>query len=106
MVVFLVVVGSLWYFGSKFIPPYWDYLSLQDPVKEALVVAVRGNEAAARENIIRRAHELELELTDENIQFFRIGPIMKVRVAWEVLVDLPRYRYHLQFDIEHTTPLP
>jgi hypothetical protein len=106
VLVFLLVVGAVWYLGTKFIPPYWDYLSLQDPVKEALVVAGRGNEEGARRNIIKQAHELGLELTDENIEFFRNGPMMKVRVAWVVPVDLSRYRYNLQFDIEHTSPLP
>ena len=106
VLVFLLVAGGVWYLGAKFIPPYWDYLSLQDPVKEALITAVRGNEAAARESIIRQARRLGLDLTDENIEFNRDGPMMKVRVTWEVPVDLPRYRYNLQFDIEHSTPLP
>jgi hypothetical protein len=106
VLVFLGVVGVLWFLGSKFIPPYWDYLSLQDPVKEALTVAARGGESGARGNIIKRAHELGLELTDESIEFTRDGPMLKVRVTWEVPVDLPRYRHNLHFDIEHTTPLP
>jgi hypothetical protein len=106
VVVFLVVVGAVWYVGTKFIPPYWDYLSLQDPVKDSLLVANRTSETAARGGIIKRAHELGLELTDENIEFIRNGPILKVRVTWEVPVDLPRYRYNLHFAIEHTTPLP
>lgn len=103
---FLVVVGAVWYLGIKLIPPYWDYLSLQDPVKEALVTAARGNETAARGSIIKQAHDLGLELTDENIVFTLEAPVMKVRVSWEVPVDFPRYRYNLQFDIEHSTPLP
>ncbi|HYL79284.1 MAG TPA: hypothetical protein VEU07_00640, partial [Candidatus Acidoferrum sp.] len=73
MLVFLVVVGVVWYLGSKFIPPYWDYLSLQDPVKEALMAAARGNEAMARTRIIQQAHTLGLELTDDDILFTRNG---------------------------------
>jgi hypothetical protein len=106
VLVFLLVVGAVWYLGSKFIPPYWSYLSLQDPVKEALVIAARGNEAAARNSIIKQARETGLALTDEDIEFIRNGPMLKARVAWTVPVDLPRYRYNLQFNIEHTTPLP
>lgn len=103
---FLLAVGAVWYLGTKIIPPYWDYLSLQDPVKEALMTAARGNEAAARGNIIQRARDLGVALTDADIEFFRNGPLLKVRVTWTVPVDLPRYRHNLHFDIEHTTPLP
>jgi hypothetical protein len=106
VLVFLLVVGGIWYLGTKFIPPYWSYLSLQDPVKEALVVAARGNEASARSSLILRARETGVTLTEEDIEFVRNGPMVKVRVTWTVPVDFPRYRYNLQFDIEHTTPLP
>jgi hypothetical protein len=106
VLVFLMVVGSGWYLCTKFIPPYWSYLSLQDPVKEALIVAVRGNEDTARNSIIQRGREAGVALTDEDIEFFRNGPMLKVRVRWTVPVELPRYRYNLQFNIEHTTPLP
>ena len=106
MLVFLVVLGTAWYLGTKFIPPYWDYLSLQDPVKEAVIAAAQGNEGTARSGIIRQAKALGLDLTDENIDIIRDGPMMKVRVTWTVPVDLPRYRYNLQFNIEHITPLP
>ena len=103
---FLLVIGAVWYLAPKFISPYWDYLSLQDPVKEAVMAAARGNEAAARRRIIQQARDLGLDLTDENIAFTQNGLMMMVRVTWTVPVDLPRYRYNLQFDIEQTTPLP
>lgn len=103
---FVVVVAAGWYVASKVIPPYWDYLSLQDPVKEALQTASRGDEAKARQRILQRAGELGLPLTDEDIQFSRQGPMLAVRVSWMIPLDLLRYRYDLRFQIEQTTPLP
>jgi len=36
LAVLLVLVG-MGYVASKIIPPYWDYLSLHDPIKEAAI---------------------------------------------------------------------
>ncbi|HSB72231.1 MAG TPA: hypothetical protein VLT62_23125 [Candidatus Methylomirabilis sp.] len=103
---FVAVVAAGWYVASKLIPPYWDYLSLQDPVKEALVTAARGDEARARQSILQQGGELGLPLTEEDIQFSREGPMLAVRVSWMIPVDLLRYRYDLHFQIQQTTPLP
>lgn len=103
---FVAVVAVAWTLAAKLIPPYWDYLSLQDPVKEAAMTAARGDEAGARRSILAHAAELGLSLTDEHIQFSREGPLLAVRVSWMIPVNLLRYRHEMHFRIEHTTPLP
>ena len=97
--VLVVVVGV--YLAGKFIPPYWSYLSMQDPVKEAAMLAVSGaSEAAVRADIMRRAREQDLRLTEENIDIAREDGTLVVRVAWVARVELPRKPYDLSFRIE------
>jgi len=100
----LVLVGGI-YLGAKFIPPYWAYLSMLDPVKEAaMAAATRGNEERIRTGLIVKAKQFGFELDGENIEIVRDGNVVVVRVAWEVPVDLPRYRHTLRFRVESQAP--
>ena len=103
----LVLVGGI-YLGAKFIPPYWAYLSMLDPVKEAALAAATrgGNEERIRTGLIVKAKQFDFELDGENVEFVREGNVVVVRVTWEVPVDLPRYRYTLRFRVESQTPAP
>jgi hypothetical protein len=108
LLVFLLVVVAVIYLAIKFIPPYWTYLSLQDPVKEAALTAVsrQGGEDRAREELIRRAAENGVPLGQENISFDREGPMLTLRVRWSETVDLPGYRVRIPFEIEQSVPAP
>lgn len=99
---FILAAAAGIYLAILFIPPYWTYLSMQDPVKEAALTAIttRDGEAAARADLLRKARDLNLRLEDENIQFVREGQELVVRVTWVESVDLPRYRHNLQFKVE------
>jgi hypothetical protein len=102
--ILVVVVGV--YLATKFAPPYWSYLSMQDPVKEAAMLAVSGaSEATVRADIMRRAREQDLRLTEENIDIAREDGTLVVRVAWVARVELPRKSYDLSFRIEERVPL-
>jgi hypothetical protein len=102
----LLLAGGI-YLGIKFIPPYWDYLSMMDPVKEAAMAAsAREKEDRIRADLIAKAKRLGLDLTDENVEFIQNGNIVVVRVAWEVPVDLPRYRHTLSFRVESKSLAP
>jgi hypothetical protein len=100
----LFVLGI--YLGGKFIPPYWTYFALQEAVTEAAFHASKPNgEARARQGLLSRAKEEGLELTDEQIEVLTTGSQVVVRVAWEVAVEMPRYRALLHFHIEKSAPL-
>jgi len=90
------------YLAIVLVPPYWDYLSMQDPVRDAAVTAVttRDGEVTARADILRKAREIGLRLQDENIEIVHEGQELVVRVSWVEPVDLGRYRYNLQFRVE------
>src|SRR5512139_779920 len=106
VLVFLGLLAALGYLVSVYIPPYWTYLSMQDPVKEAAMTGSRGGEAKARAELVSRARDLGLELPEEAVEFVQDGPEQVVRVDWSVPIDLPRYRHTLRFHIEKRSPLP
>jgi len=102
--ILVAVVGV--YLATKFVPPYWSYLSMKDPVKEAAMLAVSGaNEATVRADIIHRAREQNLRLTEENIDIAREDGSLVVRVTWVARVELPPKPYDLSFRIEERVPL-
>lgn len=107
VLVTLVVLVGMGYVGSKLIPPYWDYLAMQDPVKEAaLAFSHRTKEDAVRAELIARAKGLGVVLEEENVEIGQEGSLAVVRVAWEVPLDLPMYRRPLRFRIEKGVPAP
>ena len=106
LVVLLILVG-MGYVASKIIPPYWDYLSLQDPVKEAAIAYARqGKEAEVRAELIARARHVGVALDEEKVDVGQEGNWVVVRVAWEVPLEIPMYRHTLRFRIEKTVPAP
>lgn len=102
-----LVVAGLGYVGSKVVPAYWDYLSIQDPVKEAVIAYARhGKEAEVRAELIARARHIGVALDEEQVDIGQEGSLIVVRVAWEVPLELPLYRRTLHFRIEKTAPAP
>ena len=99
---FVLVVGVAVYLAIVLIPPYWTYLSMQDPVRDAAVTAVtaRDGEATARAELLRKARDIGLRLEDENIEIVHEGQELVIRVSWVEPVDVPRYRYDIHFRVE------
>ena len=65
-----------------------------------------GNEERIRTGLIVKARQFGFELDGEKIEIVQNGNLVVVRVAWEVPVDLPRYRYTLRFRVESQPPAP
>ena len=103
----VLILGGLGYLGVKLIPPYWDYLSLQDPVKEAAIAYARsGKEAEVRAELLTRARQIGIALAEERVEIGQEGTMIVVRVAWEAPLDIPVYRRNLRFRIEKGVPAP
>jgi hypothetical protein len=102
----MLLVGGV-YLGVKFAPPYWDYLSMLDPVKEAaMAAAVPGREEQARAELIARAKKLGLILDEESVAIVRSPGGVRVRAEWNAPVVLPRYRHILHFRVESQYATP
>lgn len=107
VLVTLAVLAGLVYFGTKLGPPYWNYLAMHDPVKEAaMAMSRRVAEAEVRAGLIARARATDVVLEEENIEILQRGNFAVVRVNWEVPLDIPMYRRTLQFHIEQAVPAP
>jgi len=103
----LVVLAGIGFAGSKVVPIYWNYLSMQDPVKEAAMAAARpGKEAEVRVQLIARAKSLGVDLAEDAVEFGQEGNQVVVRVAWEVPLDLVLYRRTLRFRVEKSALAP
>ena len=105
-VLLILVMVAAFYLAIKLVPPYWTYLSMKDPVKEAAMAILSAtDEATTRANLIRQAQQQGLTLGDDNIDITRDNSMLVVRVTWVEPVDLPRYRHILRFRIEERVPL-
>ncbi len=103
----LVILAGIGFAGSKLVPIYWNYLSMQNPVKEAAMAAVRpGKEAEVRVALIARAKNLGVDLAEDAVEFAQDGNQVMVRVAWEVPLDLILYRRTLRFRVEQRALVP
>jgi hypothetical protein len=104
MLLCLLILGGGVYLSVKFVPPYWGYLSMLDPVKEAAMAARTGKEEQVRADLILKARQVGVELAEENVEIVWNGDSVVVRVAWEVPVNLPRYPRVLRFRVESKNP--
>ena len=87
---------AIGFVGSKVIPIYWDYLSMQDPVKEAAMAATRTGRKRPRRgrNSSRAPRAWAWTSTEDAVEFGQQGDRIVVRVAWEVPLDLVRLPPH------------
>ncbi len=108
VLLFLLVVSAALLLADKLIPPYWVYLSLLDPVKEAalLAAATQGDEARARMQLVTAARAQGVELDEDDIEITQGAPGLIVRISWVTPVRLLRYHYNLHFSIEQTAHHP
>jgi len=106
VVLFILVVVAGVYLAGKFIPPFWAYLSMQDPVKEAALAAImsRGEEKA-KADLMRRAQAAGVPLDEKNIIITREEGMLVVRISWVTTVELPWYDFPLRFRVEDHVPL-
>jgi hypothetical protein len=77
---------------------------VQDPIKDLAYHVGQWGEERVRREIIVRAKERDLELTEEQVEIRLDNNQAMVRVTWEVSVDHLRYRHVLKFEIEKSAP--
>ncbi|MGC2196029.1 MAG: hypothetical protein WA628_15235 [Terriglobales bacterium] len=97
------LLGGLVYVGAEVIPPYFANYEFQDTLdSEARLgtYSTKGDEVI-RDAVFKRAQELELPLTREQIKVQRTGPSgngsVFIETEYFVHLDLPGYPVDLQF---------
>jgi hypothetical protein len=105
--VVLAILGGLVYTGKLYGEPYWTYLSMMDPVKEAAMTAASrgGGAEKAVEQLQARARSEGLELGEDAIQVIQRDAEIVVRATWDVPIDMIFYPHSLHFSIEKRQPV-
>ena len=103
LILVLGLLGGLAYVGAEVIPPYFANYEFQDALdNEARLgtYSLKGDEVI-RDAVFKRAQELELPLTKEQIKVQRSGPsgngAVFIETEYSVHLDLPGYPMDLQF---------
>ena len=100
----LFLIGATVYVGAKIIPPFFENYQFQDAVKNeaTLDTYTSKNESDIRTAVFRKAQDLEIPITEEQIHVQRQGMqgsgIIIIRAPYVVHVDLPGYPMDLHFD--------
>ena len=94
---FVVVAG--FYVAYKLIPPYFNNYQFQDAIEsEARLNSYNyKSEQEIREIIAKKARDLELPVTTDQITVQRSGSELIISAEYTVHVDLPGYPMDLKF---------
>jgi hypothetical protein len=103
LILVLGLLGGLFYVGVQVIPPYFANYQFQDALDtEARLgtYSIKGDDVI-RDAVFKRAQELELPITKEQIKIQRSGPqgngAVLIETEYSVHLDLPGYPMDLQF---------
>jgi hypothetical protein len=100
----LFAIGAAVFVGAKVIPPYFDNYEFQDAVRNeaTLDTYTNKNETDIRTAVFRKAQDLDIPITEEQIHVQRQGMqgsgLIIIRAPYVVHVDLPGYPMDLHFD--------
>jgi hypothetical protein len=97
------LLAGLVYVGAEVIPPYFANYEFQDSLENEArlgTYSIKGDDVI-RDAVFKRAQELELPVTKEQIKVQRSGPpgngSVFIETEYSVHLDLPGYPMDLQF---------
>ena len=95
----VLVLAALLGFGILFAPTYLGNLKLQSYVAEITRRVDSRNSAddALRQEVVKRAQELDLPVKADNVHIIRINGGLRIDVRYFVRVTLPGYTVDLHF---------
>jgi hypothetical protein len=95
----VLVLAALLGFGAMFAPIYAGNLKLQTYVAEITrrVESQNQPDEALRQNVLNKAHELDLPVKADNVQINRSPEGLRIDVRYFVRVTLPGYTVDLHF---------
>ena len=103
LVLALGLLGATVYVGAQVIPPYFANYEFQDTLDNEARMGTYSTKSdeVSRVAVVKRAQELELPLTGEDIKLERIGPsgnaAVTIEADYTVHLDLPGYPMDLHF---------
>ena len=98
-VLWAIALGLVVLICWKMVPVKIASARLYDFMEEQAKYAAKKSPEKIAKGIVNRAAELELPVTDKDVEVRRIGDSIKMRVSYTVDVEFPGYTY--EWDFEH-----
>ena len=98
----LLLIAAL--IAYKMIPVKVKTADLRDTITDYSRSAGTHNDRAILKGIVDKANQLELPVTEEDVEISRIANSIKINVSYTVPVEFPGYTYNWNF--HHTAENP
>lgn len=95
----VLVVAAAFYVAWQLFPPYYNNFQFQDEIESQarLNSYTSKSEQEIKESLIKKARELDLPLTSDQVKVQRIGTELAISADYSIHVDLPGYPLDLHF---------
>ncbi len=96
----LFVVVALFYVAWKVAPPYFNEYQFEDAISQTARYSAynqQKTEQDIRDEVAKKAQDLDIPLTSEQIRVQRNGPEIVISADYVIHVELPGYPLDLSF---------
>ncbi|HYB21682.1 MAG TPA: hypothetical protein VEH09_12170 [Thermodesulfobacteriota bacterium] len=102
----LILLIAIGFVGVKVGQAFWNYYSLREQVREALVWAVGSlqprSETEITQRVISNAERIGFELQPRNVHISQTQETLTITAAWTEELEFPYYTYPLNFEVNLT----
>lgn len=93
------IVAAAFYLAYKVMPPYFANYQFEDVVdNEAKMNSyTTKSEQEIRDGLVKKARELDIPLTAEQVKVQRMGTELAISADYTVHIDIPFYPFDLHF---------
>jgi hypothetical protein len=101
----LVILLAVGLVAFRLIPIKVKSADLRDTIIDESKSAGRHGDKAIRANIVRKAEQIELPVTPEDIKIRRANNYIRIEVTYTVPVEFPGYTYNWDFRHNYENPI-
>ncbi len=95
----LFVMVAIFYMGYKVMPPYFANYQFADAIQNETDMNSysQKSEQEIRDNVIKKARDLDITLTSDQVKVQRNGAELAISADYTVHIDIPMYPFDLHF---------
>jgi hypothetical protein len=103
----LLIMAALVFAAVQYVPPYYAAFQFNDSVRQEVKFAAASRKTVdvLRADILSKAKEFGIDLTQNNIRVTKRGPSFTLELDYRWPVDLKVYRHDLLFHISQSGEL-
>ena len=105
LLVALILVGAVIFAGVKFVPVYIAAYDMRDHVRGEATRATLKTDDQILKSLLAKAAELDLPITKKDIELNRTASKFRVKLKFEMPIDLAVTTYIYKYDQTEETPL-